>query len=94
MRLPRAHLFEWEDQPWLPPVFRDFITDQLRYSHGEAMRLPINSAIAQHLQQLLERTGSERIVDLCSGAGGPVVQIGRLLHDFNTEYEEKTAVAS
>jgi hypothetical protein len=81
MHLPRAHLFEWEDQPWLPSVFRDFITDQLRFSHGEAMRSPINSAIAQRLKTLLEQTGSERIVDLCSGAGGPVVQIGRLLHD-------------
>jgi hypothetical protein len=81
MRLPRVHLFEWEDQPWLPSVFRDFITDQLRFSHAEAMRSPINSAIAQRLKKLLERTGSERVVDLCSGAGGPVVQIGRLLHD-------------
>jgi hypothetical protein len=27
----RLHLFEWEDQLWLPRVFRDFITDQLTF---------------------------------------------------------------
>jgi hypothetical protein len=75
----RLHMFEWEDQPWLPQVFRDFITDHLRYTHNEPMREPVNEAIAQRLAELLERTGSSRIVDLCSGAGGPLPGIGRIL---------------
>jgi hypothetical protein len=77
----RLHLFEWEDQPWLPVVFRDFITDQLRFSHNEAMREPINAAIAGKLVEVLRRTESTRIVDLCSGAGGPVLKIGRLVRE-------------
>lgn len=72
----RVHLFEWEDQAWLPTVFRDFITDHLRYTHNEPMREPINQAIAQRLARLMRETGTRRIVDLCSGAGGPVAKIG------------------
>jgi len=49
----RFHLFEWEDQPWLPAVFRDFITDHLRYTSNEPMRRPINVAIAQRLTAVL-----------------------------------------
>lgn len=77
--MPRMHLFEWEDQPWLPRVFRDFITDQLRFTHNEAMREPVNLAIAQRLATLLSRSGSTQIVDLCAGAGGPIGHIGRIL---------------
>jgi hypothetical protein len=75
----RCHLFEWEDQPWLPSVFRDFITDQLRFSHNEAMREPVNAAIAARLAAVLAHAGTTQIVDLCAGAGGPVVNVGRIL---------------
>jgi hypothetical protein len=68
----RLQLFEFEDQPWLPRVFRDFITDHLRYTHNEEMRKPVTRQIAVHLKTLLERTGEARIIDLCAGAGGPV----------------------
>lgn len=77
----RMHLFEWEDQPWLPGVFRDFITDQLRFTHNEPMRAPVNRAIAEQLAALLARAGTTRIVDLCAGAGGPVAEIGRILSE-------------
>jgi hypothetical protein len=75
----RLHLFEWEDQPWLPRVFRDFITDQLRYTHTQAMRAPVNTAIATRLASVLQRTRTTHIVDLCAGGGGPVVEISRIL---------------
>lgn len=79
--MPRVHLFEWEDQPWLPRVFRDFITDQLRFTHNEPMREPVNVAIAQQLAELLARTRARQIVDLCAGGGGPIAHIGRILVD-------------
>ncbi len=75
----RFHLFEWEDQPWLPGVFRDFITDHLRYTHTEPMREPVNRAIAERLAALLKRTHTSQVIDLCAGAGGPVAKIGRIL---------------
>ena len=73
------HLFEWEDQPWLPRVFRDFITDHLRYTHSEPMREPVNAAIADRLARVLVRTHTTQIIDLCAGAGGPVIRIGRIV---------------
>ena len=77
----RIHLFEWEDQPWLPTVFRDFITDHLRYTQNEAMRRPINLEIAERLKAVLQRVGTRRLVDLCAGAGGPLVNIRAILAD-------------
>jgi hypothetical protein len=75
----RVHLFEWEDQPWLPHVFRDFITDQLRFTHNEPMRQPVNLAIARRLADLMQRTGTTEVVDLCAGAGGPIAKIAAIL---------------
>jgi hypothetical protein len=60
-------------------VFRDFITDHLRYTHNQAMREPVNAAIAERLAAVLARTQTTQIVDLCAGAGGPVAKIGRIL---------------
>ena len=75
----RLHLFEWEDQPWLPGVFRDFITDQLKFTHNEPMREPVNRAIAGQLADVMRESGTTSIVDLCAGAGGPIAHIGRIL---------------
>jgi hypothetical protein len=75
----RVQLFEWEDQPWLPRVFRDFMTDHLRYSHNEAMRKPVNEAMAARVASLLARTRTTHIVDLCAGGGGPIAEIARIL---------------
>src|SRR5947208_2985157 len=84
----RMHLFEWEDQPWLPRVFRDFITDHLRYTHTEAMREPVNVAIAKRLATLMARTQTSQIVDLCAGAGGPLGKIGQILvEEFSVPVE-------
>jgi len=47
--MQRLHLFEWEDQPWLPNVFRDFITDHLCHFLCHKIRDPVNQAIADRL---------------------------------------------
>ncbi len=77
--MPRLHLFEWEDQPWLPAAIRDFITDHLRYTSTEPMRREVNAGIAARLAGLLRLTGERRIVDLCSGGGGPIQDIVQAL---------------
>jgi len=64
----RFHLFELEDQDWMPTVIRDGVTDYLR----AAIQLgdtygPIFSVLAGALQQ----SGSERVIDVCAGGGGP-----------------------
>src|SRR5437867_274577 len=66
--MARLHLFEIHDQPWCPPSLRDALTDFL----GFALRLGGSYApIAPQLRAAVARAGAARIVDLCSGAGGP-----------------------
>lgn len=77
--MKRRHFFEWEDQPWLPAVFRDYITDQLRYELGSESALPLHRAIAPLLHTAMQRAGTHEIVDLCSGGGGPLLAVQRLM---------------
>jgi hypothetical protein len=61
-------LFEIHEQPWFPQFLRDQFVDGLQ------MILEVTNTyqpIAQLLRKRLEECGSERVVDLCSGAGGP-----------------------
>lgn len=77
--MKRRHFFEWEDQPWLPAVFRDYITDQLRYDLGSAEARPLQQAIATLLHGAMMKAGTHEIVDLCSGGGGPLLAVQRLM---------------
>lgn len=72
MSLPQLHLFELEDQPWLPSSWRNMMTDYLRHVEG-AFQLH-RHALAP-LERALDDSGSNRIVDLCSGGGGPLAPI-------------------
>jgi hypothetical protein len=55
------------------------MTDHLRYTHNEAMRKPVNVAMARRMASLMARTQTTQIVDLCAGGGGPTAEIGRIL---------------
>lgn len=64
----RMQLIEWEDLPWFPAVLRD----------GGTAFLELAERVSGHGRQLvpqladaLAATGATRIVDLCSGGGGP-----------------------
>jgi hypothetical protein len=64
----RLRLFEIHEQPWFPQFLRDQFVDELQ------MILEVTKTyqpIAQLLRKRLEECGSERVLDLCSGAGGP-----------------------
>jgi hypothetical protein len=63
-----VRLFEIHEQPWFPQFLRDEFVDELQ------MILEVTNTyepIAQLLRKRLEECGSERVLDLCSGAGGP-----------------------
>jgi hypothetical protein len=69
-----VRLIEIHDQPWFPQFLRDQFVDGLQ------MILDVTSVygpIAQLLRELLEECGSERVLDLCSGAGGPWPSLAR-----------------
>ena len=61
-------LFEIHDQTWFPQFLREEFVDGLQ------MILEVTNTyqpIAKLLRKRLEECGAERVLDLCSGAGGP-----------------------
>jgi SAM-dependent methyltransferase len=74
--MQRIHAFEFEDEPWFPRPLRDGLTDFLQVV---SERLHLFDAIAPILRDVLVETGARRIVDLCSGGGGPLVALVRCL---------------
>lgn len=71
--MKRFQLFEFIDQRWFPAVLRDsalsFLETMYRLS-GAA-----NRTMAGVLGKVLDRDGSDRILDLASGATGPVLHL-------------------
>jgi hypothetical protein len=64
----RVQLVELHDQPWFPGLFRDYVTEsvQLFLNAGNLYR-----PVVHLLRKALEAARTRKIVDLCSGAGGP-----------------------
>lgn len=72
----RIQFIELHEQPWFPAFLRNDITDTiqcaLQLSKAYAPILPL-------LQRALQSAGNPPIVDLCSGAGGPWLDLSRRL---------------
>ena len=68
----RLHLFELEDQSWFPQVIRDAGTDFMRFV--AEMAKPYGTVVPR-LGRALTATGSQGVLDLCSGGAGPVIAI-------------------
>lgn len=66
--MQRQRWFEIHDQPWFPSFLRDRVTEALEavWNENHTYR-----PIAARLREAVRRSGAERIVDLCSGGGGP-----------------------
>jgi hypothetical protein len=64
----RLHLFELCDQSWLPPALRNAETDYL--ATAISVGKPFDP-LAAKIGELLDRAGTDRIVDLASGGAGP-----------------------
>jgi hypothetical protein len=64
----RLHLLEIHDQPWCPRSLRDALTDFLQFALDLGRSY---AAAAPLLRDAVARAGAVRVVDLCSGAGGP-----------------------
>ncbi len=66
--MQRLHLLEVHEQAWCPAIVRDALTDVLQ----DAIRfLHAYDPVLKLLEQAVADSGAERILDLCSGAGGP-----------------------
>jgi hypothetical protein len=71
--MARIHAFEFEDQVWFPGLIRQYMTDFLSFM-GAWSPLPY-VPFTERLAESLRATGDARLVDLCSGGGGPAVII-------------------
>jgi hypothetical protein len=72
----RTQFIELHDQPWFPASLRHYVTDALQFGFN---RLRVYASVAPLLQGVLDATHSQSIVDLCSGAGGPWLDLSRKL---------------
>ena len=70
--MARLHLFEFNDQAWLPEPIRAGMRDYLSTISRLAR---LHEHLAPHLDRALEDSGAEQIVDLCSGSGGPLLHL-------------------
>jgi hypothetical protein len=74
--MSRLHLFELHEQEWFPSFLRDEVTDALQFG----LNLIGNyGPIAPLVQQALRSARSQEIVDMCSGGGGPWLDLSRRL---------------
>lgn len=65
--MERIHLFELEDQRWLPNFLRNYGTDFLRFV---AEKTDMFKPAIPILEKALNKSGTNRIIDLASGSGG------------------------
>src|SRR6185436_12941638 len=77
--MARIHAFEFEDQAWFPSLIRQYMTDFLSHLGGWS-KIPY-VPFTERLAEVMARTGDARVVDLCSGGGGPAVVIARELQE-------------
>jgi len=80
----RYHLFEFNDQPWMPANLRD--------AGLNLLGLVLNTgnhygSIVPELQRGLAATNTHTIIDLCSGGGGPWQSLTRALETHSVGVE-------
>lgn len=73
----RIQFIEIHEQPWFPSFLRDYVTDALQYGISF---LKAYAPIGPTLQNALDASRSQLILDLCSGGGGPWVELSRSLN--------------
>ncbi len=66
--IARRQWFEFEDLEWFPATLRDLLTDSLQFG---IRRFGFYRRALPVLGDLLRQTGARHVVDLCSGATGP-----------------------
>lgn len=74
--MSRIKLSEIHEQSWFPEPLRDGVTDGLQFIFRIGK---IYQPIASRLGNAIKVAGAHRLVDLCSGAGGPWIWLHRAL---------------
>ena len=66
--MTRFHLIEIHEQDWCPPVIRDGMTGVLQFISNV---LPAYEGVMPDFIKALQASNQNKIMDLCSGSGGP-----------------------
>jgi hypothetical protein len=74
--LHRVQFIEFHEQPWFPSFLRDDTTDALQFGLN---LLRAYAPIVPLLRNLVDSAAERSIVDLCSGGGGPWLELWRTL---------------
>ena len=82
--MKRVQLFEFEDLPWFPSWIRDCMTRYIAVVHR---LVGTREALTPLIRRLIENTPSKKIIDLCSGSGGPLPGIVRDLRAEGLDFE-------
>jgi len=77
----RVQFIEFHDQPWFPSFLRDYVTDALQFGFN---LFNVYAPVAALLERVTESTRSRSIVDLCSGAGGPWLELSKKLDSLKS----------
>jgi hypothetical protein len=72
----RIQFIEIHEQPWFPSFLRDDVTDALQYGFSF---LQAYAPVGPLLRSALHSTKGQAILDLCSGGGGPWLDLSRNL---------------
>jgi hypothetical protein len=70
----RRQWFEIHEQPWFPKPLRDLTTDTLQFVWN---LFGFYDPIIPALRDALQQAGTNRVLDLCSGGGGPWLRLVR-----------------
>ncbi|WP_437541362.1 hypothetical protein WME97_26830 [Sorangium sp. So ce367] len=76
--MKRIHLFEIEDFSWFPGWLRACMTRLLVIMHRA---LGTREALVELVARALKESNTSNIVDLCSGSGGPMIDVVRTLRE-------------
>ncbi len=76
--MKRIHLFEFEDQSWFPNWLRMLMT---RYIVAIHKLLGSAEELADLLAKTLPYSESPKIIDMCSGGGGPMPEVVQILKE-------------
>lgn len=83
MKLKRIHLFEFEDLSWFPDWLRRALTRLIVVMHK---MLKSDEQLTELLAPLIRETKTNQLIDLCSGSGGPMLNV---IKSLNKESEFK-----
>jgi hypothetical protein len=78
----RIKLTELHEQAWFPKIFRDGVMDALQavFQIGK-----IYEPVTARLLSAVKASGAHRLIDLCSGAGGPWISLHQTLARESTD---------